>query len=151
VSVTHDETTAEWVEAEMTSVLDSFDKDEVEKTLPLIFLLMAQEFGYEELQPKIQNAVQLVLIAAGVRPDSTEDQSKTLVEDYVKKLHGQVNLDLLRGIQNVFKRHYEALGKKGAEGFKKLSGADPVRAPKEGEEKPEGAVTLDALKFPRRL
>ncbi len=147
---TSPETTAEWVEQEMGRVLDSYPKDEVDLTMPHILLLMTQEFGFENLQPKLQNAVQVILIAAGVRPETTEEESQSLVAAYTAKLkpsHG-----LLRDIQKVFEQHYRALGQDQAGNFKRFADQGAVAKPlKPGEKPPEGALSLDRLKFPRRL
>lgn len=144
------ETTAEWVEESMVDVLSSYSEEERDKTLPVILLFMAREFGWDNLQPKILNGVQLVLISAGIRPEHDEEKAQELLQAHVDKL--EPNMDLLMDIKKIFDKHYEALGEDNAKSFNRMTGkGDEKKAPMVGDKKPEGALNLDQLKFPKRL
>lgn len=144
------ELTAEWVERAMVDVMESYSEEDRERTLPTIFLLMSKELGYEELHPKLQNAVQLIMITAGIRPDMSEEDAARLMEEYQAKLNPCERL--LRDIKAIFDKHYAVLSEHNAENFEKMSDAAKRAQPRKvGEKKPKGALSIDQLKFPKRL
>src|SRR5438132_1568437 len=86
--------TIEQVAKEVGAVLDSFPKEEVDKTMPSILLMMAKELGYENLDSSIQEAVQNVLKACGIKPEMNEEQVALCVKWYCGQLRPNQNLIL---------------------------------------------------------
>lgn len=143
------ETTADWIAQEIKRILGSHPRAEVERTMPVILLSMSKEFGYETLDPVIRARVDRTLEDAGCEPDMPAEQISARVREYFKRLGP--SLSILKEVRNVMDTHYAALGKEASEEFRQMADEEPLRAPKAGEPKPEGSVSLDALGFPKRL
>ena len=143
------EATAKWIERRLTRVLKGYPEQEIKRTMPVILMFMAQEFGLENLDPKFQEAVHKVICAAGVTPEMSPKQVNAKMSAFVKSL--EVNEALLADIKQVFDQHHAALSERVIGGFKRMIGLKPKAPAKVGESRPKDALTLDSFAFARRL
>lgn len=133
------ELTSEWITRELDAVFLAYSREDVQRALPLLLLMMAREFGLEKLEPKIRTETLRVLTYAGIKDDMPPEEAQPKIAAYITSL--QVNESMLREIKRVFDAHYEALTECNAEKFGKMRRFQPAKTAQHvGEERPRDTV-----------
>lgn len=133
------EATAEWVSSELEAIFRAYSKDDVDRAMPLLLLIMGKDFGLENLLPHIRCEVLKVMMQAGLRDDTPPDEAQQKIAAFILGLN--VNEAMLREIKRVFDVHYEVLAETSAERFTKMLPFLRKRsAQKVGEARPENTV-----------
>jgi hypothetical protein len=138
------ESTAEWIAHELEAIFKAYPREDVDKALPLLLLIMGRDFGLDNLEPQMRMEVQRVLFEAGVRADMAPEVMQEKVSAFIATLG--VNEMMLREIRRVFDVHYEVLAESAAERFGKMLPWRRSRfAPKVGEERPGHTIGGEEL------
>jgi hypothetical protein len=108
-------TTAEWVQQKMEAVFRKYPKPQVDRAYPVILLLMARDFGMENLDRTLRERVVTLLANIGVTEGMAEGEVKFRITRFVTCL--EVNEQILTDIKEIFDEHYHALGESSAKKF----------------------------------
>src|SRR5687767_6659962 len=112
------EATAEWIEEQMIAVFRAYPREDVDRTMPVVLLLMARDFGFENLRPDLQQRVQRIMHAIGLTAEMSEDDVKAQTVSWV---HNQrVNQNMLVDLKRIFEQHYAALTAQNARSFRRV-------------------------------
>jgi hypothetical protein len=112
------ESTAEWIASELGAIFRAYSRDEVDRAMPLLLLIMGKDFGLENLEPRIRTEVLRVMAQAGLRDEMDPEEAQERISAFILKLN--VNESMLREIKRVFDVHYEVLAETNAERFGKM-------------------------------
>src|SRR5690349_15759918 len=102
-----EETTAKWIEEQIGRILNSYPREEVDRAIPVLLLLMARDFGFENLEPRMQKAVLKVQLRIGIDESTPEEQIGKKIQDFILSLN--LNTKILDDIRHVFEIHYSTL------------------------------------------
>ena len=108
-------TTAEWVQQKMEEVFRRYPKPQVDRAYPVLLLLMARDFGLQNLEPALKERVLTLLHNIGISEDMPEGEIKFHITRFVTCL--EVNEQILADIKEIFDEHYAALGESSAKKF----------------------------------
>src|SRR5687767_1756372 len=108
-------TTAEWVQQRMEAVFRKYPKPQVDRAYPVILLLMARDFGLENIDPALRERVITLLTNIGVHEGMPEGEVKFRITRFVTCL--EINEQILTDIKEIFDEHYHALGETSAKKF----------------------------------
>lgn len=138
------EATAEWIASELNAIFRAYSREEVDRAMPLLLLIMGRDFGLENLEPRMKQEVLRVMRDAGLHDDMPPDEAQQKIAAFISKLN--VNESMLREIKRVYDVHYEVLAETSAERFGKML---PFRrrrgAPKVGEARPSDTIGGEEL------
>jgi hypothetical protein len=112
------ESTAEWITSELDAIFRAYSKEDVERAMPLLLLIMGKDFGLDNLLPRIRTEVLRVMKQAELTDDPTPDEAQAKISAFIMTLN--VNEAMLREIKRVFDVHYEVLTETNAERFLKM-------------------------------
>ena len=96
-------------------VADHANKYALDRAYPVILLLMARDFGMENLDLTLRERVVTLLANIGVTEGMPEGEVKFRITRFVTCL--EVNEQILTDIKEIFDEHYHALGESSAKKF----------------------------------
>jgi hypothetical protein len=108
-------TTAEWVQQRIEAVFRKYPKPQVDRAYPVILLLVARDFGLENIDPALKERVITLLGNIGIHEGMPEGEVKFRITRFVTCL--EVNEQILTDIKEIFDEHYHALGETSAKKF----------------------------------
>jgi hypothetical protein len=131
--------TSSWLEAELDRILSAAPPPEVGRTLPVLFLALARDYGVEALRPEIQAELQKIGVAAGISDQQGPEEVKQRLEQWVTLLGPSPGL--LTELEGAYRTHYAAVARTHGRDFHRLvQRRIPLLAPKQGEPAPAGSV-----------
>lgn len=107
MSLSSDPCSAAWVEQEVTRVLGGHSAEDIATWMPIITLLMARDFGYENLEPETKAAIAEGLARIGATGRESKTQIHDLVLEYTRALPDRATL--VAEIAQVLRTHDRAL------------------------------------------
>ncbi len=108
-------TTAEWVQQRMEAIFRRYPKAQVDRAYPVMLLLMARDFGLDNLETPLRERVLTLLANIGVYEGMPDGEVKFRITRFVTCL--EVNEQILSDLKEVFDEHYAALGESSAKKF----------------------------------
>lgn len=135
----------QWLEAALDRILSRAPTEEVGRTLPVLFLALARDYGIGALCPEIQAELQKIGVAAGIRDDQPAGEVQARLERFVTLLGPSPGL--LLELEGVYRAHHAAVARVHGREFERVIERDPARtAPAAMSPAPEGSVrTRDLL------
>lgn len=130
---------ADLVEKRVGEALAAHPEAEVKRAMPIILLLLARDFGVDNLRPKIVDALTEVIAKLGIRSEMSAEEIERRVGELVKTI--PVSRALLSDLERVF--HTLDLGEKleeSAHHYRLLAQSEPhTNAPRTTDVAPENS------------
>lgn len=131
--------TSSWLEAELDRILGAAPPAEVGRTLPVLFLALARDYGVEALRPELQGELQKIGLAAGINDQQSPDEVKARLEQWVQLLGPSPRL--LAELEGAYRAHYAAVARTHGRDFHRLvQRRSPLLAPAPADPAPAGSV-----------
>ncbi len=131
--------TASWLEAELDRILSAAPPHEVGRTLPVLFLALARDYGVEALRPEIQAELQKIGVSAGISEEQSPAEVKQRLEHWVTWLGPSPRL--LAELEGAYRAHHAAVARTHGRDFHRVvQRRTPLMAPSHDAPAPAGSV-----------
>jgi hypothetical protein len=101
------ETRSKWIEAQIARILGAYSKQEVDRVIPVLLILMARDFGFQNLEPRMQKTVAKVEQDLGLPRGAPHEAIDARIEAYIATL--KINVRIIDDIRSIFATSPEPL------------------------------------------
>ncbi len=91
---------SKWIEAQIARILGAYSKQDVDRVIPVLLVLMARDFGFENLEPRMQKTVARVEQDLGLARGAPHEAIDARIEAYIAKL--KINVRIIDDIRSIF-------------------------------------------------